>query len=190
MSDLNSVRAKTNEGAAWRGTIRVTIEDDEHELTVRQLTDPEFFKVMSLIDRDELQSLRDDLPDELMDEYQELQRKENLDDEESERFAELEQQLEGSSVDLFDKLSYETFEGIRKCAKLAVEPDEDDIEHAFRNRAREIEREYETAVKTPEDVKPALQDDIDKMIDQSTDFTSFAIGIQSLVETVGRGEGN
>jgi len=190
MSDLNTVRQKVSEGADWRGTIRVNIGNTEHELTVRQLKDPEFFEVMSMIDRDELQELRDSLPQDTMEEYKELQSADELTDEERERFNELEEELEENSVNMFEVLSQTTFEGIRKCAKYAVEPDDEDIREAFMNRASEIESEYGHKVQVADDVLPALQDDIDAMIDNSTKFTSFTIGIQSLVQTVGDGEGN
>lgn len=190
MSDLSAVRQKVTEGAEWRGQIRVNIDGEEHELTVRQLKDPEFFEVMSLIDREELQELRNSLPEEEMDEYQELQAADELDDEQRERFNELEAKLEAQSADLFDVLSEETFDGIRTCAKYAVEPDEEDRREAFMDRAPDIESEYGVKVSTPEDVEPALQDDIEAMIDNATNFTSFTIGIQSLVQSVGEDEGN
>lgn len=190
MSDLSSVRQKVTEGADWRGSIRVTIGGDEHELTVRQLKDPEFFEVMSKIDRDELQELRDELPAEEMEEYRELQQKDTLEGDERERFEELEAMLEEESGDMFKVLSRETFEGIRQCAKYAVEPDDEDLRQAFTERAADIEREYGVKVKTPEDVEPALQDDIEGMIDDATNFTSFTIGLQALVQTVGEDEGN
>jgi len=44
-------------------------------------------------------------------------------------------------------------------------------------------------VSTPEDTKVYFQDQIDSMIDNSTNFTSFIIGMKVLVETAG-GEGN
>lgn len=191
MSDFHSVKEKVKEGAEWRGTIRVNIDDEEHELTIRQLRDPEFEEVMSLIDRNELDELQDELPQEAHDEYTDLsQKEEELTEEESERLAELEETLEEESPDMFDILSSSTFDGIRRCGKYCVEPDEEDLEQAFRERAGEIEREYGVKVKTPEDVKPALQDDIEYMIDNAVDFTSFTIGIQCLVETVGEDEGN
>lgn len=189
MSDLSAVRAKVEEGIEWRGQIRVTIEDEEHELTVRQLRDPEFFRVMSLIDRDELQELQSEMPEEKMDEYTDLQRKEELDDEERERFEELEAELEAETGDIFEVLSEETFEGIRLCAKTAVVPDEEDLRQAFMDRAPEIEEEYGVKVETVDDVEQALQDDIDDMIDNATQFVSFTIGIQAFVETVSD-EGN
>lgn len=190
MSDLHSVQQKVKEGIEWRGDIRVNIGGEEHELTVRQLTDPEFHEVMSLINRDELQQLRDELPDDVMDEYTELQDKDELSDEERDHFEEIEAQLEAQSVDFFDVVSTETLNGIRRCAKYAVVPDEADKREAFTERAPEIESEYGIKVQTPDDVEEALQDDINTMIDNCTNFTSFAIGIQALVETVGQDEGN
>lgn len=190
MSDLSAVRQKVEEGIEWRGAIRVSINDEEHELTVRQLRDPEFFEVMSMIDREELEELQEELPEETMDEFRDLQTKEELDEDEEERLDELREELEGSTTDMFQVLSEETFEGIRLAGKYAVEPDEEDMQNAFRERAAEIERQYGIKVQTPEDVYDALKDDIRAMIDDATQLTSFTIGMQALVESVGQSEGN
>lgn len=190
MSDLNQVDEKIQEGADWRGTIRVNLEDEEYELTVRQLVDPEFREVMAMIDRDELQELRETLPSDAMETMRELRQKDDLTEEEEDELDEAQDALNDAEVDIFDILSESTFEGIRRCAKYAVEPDEEDAAHAFKERAHEIEREYGIKVQTPEDVIPALQDDIDNMIDSATNMASFTIGIQCLVETVGEDEGN
>lgn len=189
MSDLSAVRQKVQEGADWRGTIRVSIQGEEHELTVRQLTDDEFWEVMSLISREEIQALRDELPADLLEEYQELQRAEDLDEEGQERIEEVREELNEEAPDITDVLSTETFHGIQRCAKKAVVPDEEDLRMAFAERAPEIESEYGVTVKTPEDVRPALQDEIETMIDNATNFTSFTIGMQALFQTVGD-EGN
>ena len=189
MSDLFETKQKAKEGIEWRGTIRVTIDGEEHELSVRQLRDPELTEVMDLIDREELQDLRGQLPEDDMEEYRELQDSDELDEEEEERLAELEETLEEESGNVFDVLSKQTLEGLRLAAKYAVEPDEEDMQEAFMNRAAEIEKEYGVKVQEPEDVKPALQDDIEYMIDNATGFMSFTIGIQCLVETAGD-EGN
>lgn len=190
MSDLSTVKQKTKEGAEWRGTIQVSIDGEDLELTVRQLTDTEFHEVMELIDRDELQELRASLPEDEMEEYSELQKKDDLTEDEADRLNELKEKLEEESGDVFDIISGETFEGIQRCAKYAVEPDESDMREAFMDRAPEIEAEYGVKVEQPEDVKPALQDDIEYMIDNATNLTSFTIGIQALVQTVGEDEGN
>jgi hypothetical protein len=189
MSDLAKARKKVQEGADWRGTIRVTIDDEEHELTVRQLKDPEFFEVMSLIDREELENLRSDLPEGKMERYRELASEEELDEDEEAELEELEEELRGATSSMFDALSQETFEGIRRCAKYAVEPDEEDLRELFVDEASRIEKEYGIKVEKPEDVRPAAQDAIDELIDNAVDFVSFTIGIQALVETVGD-EGN
>lgn len=190
MSDLSVVDAKIQEGADWRGTIRVSVQEEENELTVRQLRDPEFKEVMSMIDRDELQALRDELPQDAMETMRELRQKEELSEEEKDELNEAQEELNDSEADIFEILSDDTFEGIRQCGKYAIEPDEEDMREAFTDRAHEIEREYGIKVKTPEDVEEALQDDIVEMIDNATNMVSFAIGIQALVETVGEDEGN
>lgn len=189
MSDLHTVGKKLEEGANWRGTIRVSIGGEEHELTIRQLKDPEWKEVRGQIDRDELQELREEMPQEEMEELQELRGKEELDEDEQQRFEELEELVREEAPDPLAVLSDETFNAIRQTAKYAVEPDEEDKRQAFMERADEIEREYKTKVQTPEDVEEALQDEIEEMIDKSTNMASFTIGMQALVETVGD-EGN
>jgi hypothetical protein len=190
MSDLSKVDAKLQEGADWRGTIRVNLDDEEYELTVRQLRDPEFREVMSKIDRDELQELRERLPSDAMETMRELRQKDELTEEEEDRLEDAQGELNDAEVDIFEILSDETFAGIRQTAKYAVEPDEEDIREAFMERAHEIESEYGVKVSEPEDVMPALQDDIEAMVDKATNMASFTIGIQCLVETVGESEGN
>lgn len=189
MSDLQTVGQKLTEGAEWRGTIRVGVDGDEHELTIRQMKDPEWKGVRGDIDRDELQSLQDEMPSEKVEELDELRDKDELSDEQAERFEELEEEVREESPDPLAVLSDETFNAIRQVAKYCVEPDEEDKREAFMDRADEIEREYNTKVQTPDDVEEALQDDIEAMIDNSTNMASFTIGMQCLVETVGD-EGN
>lgn len=190
MSDLARGKQKLKEASEWRGTITVPIEGDEHEFTVRQLNDTEFKEVMSMIDREELQSLRDALPDDILEEHRELREADELSEEEEERLEEIEAKLseEGGSI---DQLSNETFEGIQQCAAYGIEPDEEDLQHAFRERAAEIEREYGIRVSTPEDCREALQDDIEEMVfEHSVNFVSFVMGMEVLMETIGRDEGN
>lgn len=190
MSDLLQAKQKIQEGIEWRGTITAEINGEEHEFTIRQLRDSELREVLDLLDREELKELSSDLPEEEVEELRELQRKEeDLTDDEQDRLEELRETVEEEAGDVLDVLSEDTFEAIRNTAKYAIEPDEEDLEQAFKNRASAIEREYGYKVKTPEDVKPALQDEIDQMIDDATNFTSVNIGIQCLVETVGE-EGN
>jgi hypothetical protein len=189
MSDLFSAKSKIKEGADWRGSITVEIDGDEHELCVRQLVDPELEDVWGKIDRSELEELRERLPSEKMEEHRELVERDDCDESEEARKDELKAELEDETPDIFEILSGETFEGIRLAAKYGVEPDDDDRERVFRERPREIEREYGVKVTTPEDVEPALQDEIEAMIESCTDFTSFEIGTKVLTETVGD-EGN
>lgn len=189
MSDLHQVNNKLRKGHEWRGNIQVTIDGEQHELVIRQLVDPEFEEIMDLIEKDELQELKDELPDELMDEYTELRDRDELTDEEADRLAELEAELEESDFDMFDIFSTSTFEGIRRCAKYGVEPDSEDLAVAFQERPQEIEEEYGIRVQTPDDVYDAVMDEYEKLIDKSTNFVAFQIGLQVLTETLDE-EGN
>lgn len=199
MSDLLQTKEKTKTGADWRGSIRVNMDGDEQELTVRQLNDPEYLQVMSLIDRDELDEYREALPDDVMDEYAELEEKDSLTDEESERFEELTEELEEEGINILDYLSMDTFNGIRLCAKYVVEPDADDLGTLFRDHdfVTSVENEYGISVNEPSDLRMPQSDEqdpvqdkiIDEMIDEATGMISFRIGIRGLAETVGD-EGN
>jgi hypothetical protein len=184
MSDLFEARAKTEQGAEWRGSINVSIDDEQHNLTVRQLRDPEQWEVMAKVDTDELEALQSELPEDKMEEYRELTEKDNLDDEEEQRLENLQAEVEDSDLNLFDALSFETYEGLKQAAKYGVEPDESDVRRALKQHTGDIEDAYGGT--RNEDAKQYLNDTvIEPMIERSTDFTSFAIGVKVLGETLG-----
>jgi hypothetical protein len=188
MSDLFEVRQKVEEGANWRGTITVTIDGEQKDLTVRQLRDPEFWDVMSDIDTDELQKLQSDLPDEKMEEYRELQNADDLSEGEEDRLESLQREIEEEDVDLFDALSKETYDGIKQAAKYGVEPDPTDVQTALAQHTGEINDKYGGT--SDEDARQYVNEHvIGPMIERSTNFTSFAIGVKALGETLGD-EGN
>jgi hypothetical protein len=189
MSGLSQAKSKIKAGASWRGIINVEIDGDEVPLTVRQLRDPEFEEVMGLINRDELSELREAYPSDAIERLDELEDKDELTDEEEDELEDLRETIEESDVDVFEYLSSDTFEGIRRAAIYGIEPDEDDKREALRERAHQIEQEYGIKVETPEDTLPALQDEIEDMVRDSTNFVSFRMGMAVLTETVGD-EGN
>lgn len=187
MSDFHRVKQKTQEGADWRGTISVEMDGEMMELQIRHLKSPEFEEIMRLINRDELKELRDLVPSDVREEYNELQEKEeDLTEKEEERLRELQEEMDeamGGKM-IFDVLSSDTFEGIRRCGIYCVEPDEEDLQREFRERAGEIEEEYGIPVRVPEDVYPAVKDDLEDMVRNSTNFIGLTIGLQALMETV------
>jgi hypothetical protein len=189
MSGLNKVKQKTKEGAEWRGTITVDIDGESVPLTIRQLVDPEFEEVMGKINRDELSELREAYPSDAMQRLDELQSEDELTEEQETELSEVRDEIAESDVNVFDYLSSETFDGIRLAAIYGIEPDEEDKREALRERAHEIEKQYGVKVEQPDDTLPALQDDIEKMVHNSTDFLSFRMGMKVLTETVGD-EGN
>lgn len=184
MSDLFKTRKKVEEGAEWRGTIDVEIEGDSMELSVRQMYDPEFWEVMSLVDTDELEDLQAELPDEKMEEFQELRDKDDLSEKEEKKLSNLQEELENEEVNMFDTLSDDTFEGIRRAAKYGWVPDEHDAREALTQYGQEIQDEYGQA--TTEEATDWLQENyIEPTVDRATGFASFAIGIKVLTETIG-----
>lgn len=183
MSDLFETRKKVEEGAKWRGTITIKLDGEQQELTVRQLRDPEFWDVMTSISMDEIEALQVDLPDDEMEEFRELQDSDDLDDEEQARLEELQAKVE-EDVDVFDTLSYETYEGIKQAGKYGVVPDEGDIQTALSRHTSEIEEEYGDM--SNESARQYVQDYVvDPMVEESTDLASVAIGIKALGETLG-----
>jgi hypothetical protein len=184
MSDLFEVRGKTEEGTDWRGSITIQMDGEEKELTIRQLNDTENWDVMEKIDKNELQNLDADVDEELVSELQELEEREDLSDEEQERKQELYKRVEEEDMNLFDTISKETFEGIKQAAKYGVEPDNKDVRDALTEHAGEIEEQYGGTAH--EDARQYVNDNVVKpMIEDSVDFTSFAIGIKVLNATLG-----
>lgn len=184
MSDLFETRQKVEEGAQWRGEITVAIDGDKQELCVRQLRDPEFWEVMSLVDTDELAELQDNLPEDKMEEFNELRDADDLSEADEKRLEELQKELEDSDVNMFEVVSTETFQGIRKAAKYGIEPDDKDKREALVEYGDKIKEQYGRA--TNEEAAEYINDHvIDPMIESSTDFTSFTIGIKVLTETIG-----
>jgi hypothetical protein len=185
MSDLFPARQKVQQGINWRGEITVNIDGEEHQLSVRQLTDPEMYTVMSRIDDSEFDDLADMLDDDdRWDEFTELSEKDSLTDEESARLEELQDELEDSdTLAFFDALSDETFEGIRMCGKHAVVPDDDDVNAIMRDNelAESLEDKHGMRIRSREDAEQAANKEIQWMIDNATQFASFTIGIQALL---------
>jgi hypothetical protein len=191
MSDMNTLVQKTREGQEWRGTITVNDDGDEVELTVRNLTSPEIEEVFRLIDREEFDTLEEELPKEKMEKRRELLDigEEERDEEEEARLEELNEELKGEHMKMFDILSADTFKGIRLAAKKGVEPDEDDMAEALRDRAYEIEEETGRRVERPEDTHDFLKEELEEVVENSTRFVGFQIGMKVLQET-GAEEGN
>lgn len=184
MSDLFKARKKTEEGTDWRGTINVTMDDEQMELTVRQMNDTEYWDVMSLIDTDELRELQDSLPEEKMEQFQELRDKDDLDEDEEAKLETLQDELENSEVSMFDALSKDTFLGIKQAAKYGWEPDENDCREALIEHGGEIEEQYGKAT-TDEARKYLNKNVVHPTVENAQNFSSFAIGIKVLTETVG-----
>lgn len=184
MSDLFETREKVEKGAQWRGEITVSIDGEQHNLTIRQLRDTEFWEVMSLVDLDEIEDLQEQLPEDKMDTIEELQNKDDLTEEEQTKLENVKDEIEQEDVNMFDILSYDTFRGIQLAAKYGVEPDAEDCRTALGQYGDKITDRYGAA--TDEEARKWIQDEqIDPMIEDSTDFTSFTIGVKALTESIG-----
>lgn len=185
MSDLYETREKVEKGADWRGNIQVEIDGDVKDLTIRQLRDTEFWEVMSMIDTDELEQLQESIPEEVQDELEELQEADELTEEDEERLEELQSEMDEDSMDMFEVLSEETFKGLSQCAIYGVEPDGQDIQRTLTNRTKEVKKKYGGT--SHEDARQYVNDHvITPMIENSTNFTSFSIGVRVFSETLDR----
>lgn len=184
MSDLFETRQKVEEGAEWRGDITVSVDGETQELTVRQLNDPEFWEVMSQVDTDELEELQADLPEEKMEELDDLRSADELDADEEQRLEELQEEIEEEDFDLFDTISLDTYRGIQKAAIFGVEPDEQDVRYALAEHTEEINEKYGGT--SSDEAREYVNDHIVKpMFENSTDFVSFSVGVKVLTETIG-----
>lgn len=188
MSDLFELRQKVEEGAKWRGSINVVIDDDSYELNVRQLRDPEFWEVMSQVDEDEIEDLQNKLSEELgeekMEELQELRDKEDLTDDEEEKLQAMQTEMENQDINLFDTISLDTFNGLRQAAKYGVEPDQQDIQRILTQHGAEVDEMYGRATED-EARRWYNENELPALIDRCTNFVSFTIGIQVLGEAIG-----
>jgi len=184
MSDLFDVRQKVEEGAEWRGDITVAIDGEQKNLTVRQLRDPEFWEVMSQVDTDELEELQADLPEDKMEELRELRDSDDLTDEEADRLEALQNEIEEEDSNLFEKISKETYDGIKQAAVYGVEPDGEDIQQALAEYTEQIREKYGGS--SSDEARQFINDHhISPMMERSTDFVSFSVGIKVLTETIG-----
>lgn len=183
MSDLFKARGKTEQGNEWRGSITVSMDGEEIELSVRQLVDTETWDVMGKIDKDELKALETDADTSKLQELRDLEQTDDLDDDAEQRLTELREEVE-DDVNLFEVLSKETFLGIKQAAKYGVEPDSEDVRDALAEHMEDIRSEYGGT--GHDEAEQYLNDHVvHPMIENSVDFTSFAIGIKVLDETMG-----
>lgn len=184
MSDLFELRQKVEEGAQWRGSITVMVDDESYDLTVRQLRDPEFWEVMSQIDEDEIEELQDQLPEDKMEELRELRDADDLSDEEETKLQALQDEIEEQDINLFDTISMETFNGLRQAAKYGIEPDARDIQRILTEHGAEVEDMYGRA--TEDEARRWYKEhQFPDLIDKCTNFVSFTLGIQVLGEAIG-----
>lgn len=184
MSDLFEARQTVEEGAQWRGSINIMMDGDHKELTIRQLRDPEFWEVMSLVDRSELEALQEDIPEDKLQELRDLRDADELDEEDEARLESLQDSIEEEDIDLFDTLSYDTFRGIQKSAKYGLEPDSSDKQRIITEHAGEIDEQY-GRVTDEEATEWAQHNVINPMIERATNFESFTIGMKVLTKSIG-----
>jgi hypothetical protein len=183
MSDLYGARAKVEKGTDWRGEITVAIDGDKQTLSVRQLNDTEFWDVMENVDIDEIKELQGDFEEDRLERFEELSEKDELTDEEETELENLQAEMEESNVNVFDVLSKSTFEGLKYAAKCAIVPDEEDVRKALVEDGEEIDDMYGST--DNEAARQYINDMvITPMIDESTDFSSFSIGVKAFMETL------
>lgn len=204
MSDLLGLASKTEEGADWRGTIEVEMGGEMLEVTIRQLFDPEERRFRSMVDSEKIAEMQEAIPDDLAEELQELRSMspDDRSDGEEERMVELNQELQSHLSDIEEPDGL--YEALRYAAKKAVCPDDEDVRNALDDAeiVKWAEDEYGVTVNTPEDLYDASKEGPgagnpgplkayvqERIIDQSTDGTSYEIGMQAMQESLDT-EGN
>lgn len=183
MSDALALRQKAIDGKNWRKTITVTVEGDEYELTIRQLTDSEYLPVYKHIKpvQEEISDALegDDLGEEDLERLEELQEKDELSEDEKQELDYLEENVGGGISQVLALLSDEGHEAIKEAGKHAVMPDRGDIQGVMEMSPSEQKEEFGDTVRTPEEAKHVLEAELEKMLDESRNLLAFQVGIQA-----------
>lgn len=193
MSDYFKSREKLVQGRDWRGSITVSIDDEEYEWTVRQLSDDEYFDVISDLDTSSIKEYREEIDEDAIEEYHELTDKDEdeLSEDERERLRELRDEIEDSNI--LNEIDEDTFNALRRAGKYGVTPDEEDIDHVMGLAISEVESLFGVDVNrdagfTRDDAYELVKEDMKRNLEQATDFVSFEVGLEVLNATMGTEE--
>lgn len=190
MSDFLTVRQKLTEGLKWRKTIDVSINGEDYSLAIRQLKDEEFLEIYPRIDLEKIQEIVNEdetaTKEEDFERLQELRNKEadeELDEDEEQEKAILEEKVEGEEQKLINALDVEAFKAIQEASVYAVVPDGDDIDEVLQMKSSTQKEMFGKTIRTPEQAKEVLTNDMEDLMKNATDLVSFEVGLQAFLET-------
>lgn len=197
MSDIFKAKKKVQTGIGWRKTISVEAFDDELEIVIRQLTDPEMSEVFPRV-KHLIEELQDKLSDEIGEEdakrIQELRDKDDLTAEETQELEQLKELEEAGQDELLEVLDEKAMNGFQRAAELGVTYDSDDVDEMMSQVVQmsvsEQQERFGQHVKTREHAKEALDKQAKDIIRNAQgEFLGLQVGINVVFATLGN-EGN
>ncbi len=177
------LRNKIQEGRNWRETVSLRIDDEKIEIKVRQLEDPEFWKVKEKINEDKMEEIGNNIDQEKVNKYDELSEKEELTDQEKQEFDKLETQIENEILSAINDFDMDTFEGIVDAGKYGVVIDQESIDEVGSMTPAEQKDMFGETFKNGEEIRKFLKDDLQHQIEHATNLVSFLLGMTVLDAT-------
>lgn len=203
MSDLLSVDQKVREADEWRGTTEVSFgeEDDDgdpisYALTYRQLYENQFAEAVDRIGADNFESkveslsgVTESLSQEQLETYRELSSKdpESLNDDDREQLQSIADNMEdsGSVSGILELMDPDMIDGLQYAAKKGVVPDEDDVEEVLNMTVPEQKERFGDVLQTEDKAREALNTMVQNIVDRSTGFTAYELGLNIIMESMG-----
>lgn len=206
MSDLLQFDNKVKQGAEWRGTTEVSMDDsimgsteedsdaESFGVTYRLLKDPEFAESIARMGADNfedklasLEDARSAFDDDQLERYEELERSDDLSDDEREELEALQNELEDESnlADVLGMMDPDLTDGFHYAAECGLEPDEDDIQEVLNMKVPEQREMFGEHVPDREKAVELLQQRIEEnIIGNSTGFTAYGLGMEIFMESM------
>lgn len=199
MSDLFAVDSKVQQGLEWRGTVEVEMDGESLELQHRDLDTEEFSHTMDIIGEETFADLQErfgemdgdaelELDESDLNRIDELQSKDELTDEEQAELAEYSDKVGGVDQIMAIVSTPSIVEGCRYAAKLAVVPDDDDIDHVMDMTLTEQEETFGETAKTRQQARKLAKERVKHIVDNARPrqgFTDIVIGLNVVFASTG-----
>lgn len=183
MSEWLRVKKKTIDAKKYREYANIPLGEDEDdnavtaEVPYKMLAEEDMLDILPRINLD---ALGGDGDNEEVNRLQELQAKDDLTDEEEAELNELHDELESDQATVMQELGSESFMAILDAGRMAITPDEEDINMALDQGVTEQEERFGRSVRTREEAKEAIEEEMRSVVEGSPYLTKFTIGQAAL----------
>lgn len=181
MSDWLLAKEKTINAKQYREYATVPLgEDDDGEpvtadLSYRMLPEEDLMDVIPRIDMEALGGDSDEAS-----RLQELQAKEGLTEEEEQELQGLHEELKANQSEVMNELGPETFHAVIDAGRMALAPDDEDIQMALSQSASEQKDRFGNPVRTREEAKEAIETEMNEVVTGSPYLIKFTVGKAAL----------